>query len=78
MSRHERRAEIAAFRKEIAGADLITSLVPANTTPDDAGLRSALKRWAAGVMARRPDVYFLRVGVCRFQIVAAGWLFVCH
>ena len=75
MSRHERRSEVARFRKEIAGAHLVTYLVEANTEPGDALLKSALARWLAAVMVRRPTCIGCAASFADSDVPPGGFLY---
>jgi hypothetical protein len=54
MGRHERRAEIARFRKECSGGHLMTYLVPAGTAIDHLTIKRAQAHWEANRLLRQP------------------------
>jgi hypothetical protein len=54
VSRHERRASLAAFKREAAGGYLDVHLVPTDAPINNPLLERAASHWRAGVAARRP------------------------
>ena len=54
MGRHERRASLAAFKREAAGGYLDVGLVPTDAPINNPLLERAALAWRAGVATRRP------------------------
>jgi hypothetical protein len=55
MGRHERRASVAVFRREVARSDLITFLAEADDLPlDQPRLSHALAFWNDNIQQRKP------------------------
>ena len=75
MGRHERRSEVARYRREVAGTHLVTYLVPADTELDHPILKSALSRWLAGVMMRRPTCIGCAASFADSELPPGGFLF---
>ena len=55
MGRHERRSDIARFRREVSHASLLTYMVPADAPLDGHPLLcGALSYWRSNIQQRRP------------------------
>jgi hypothetical protein len=54
MGRHERRAAVSKFRRELHHSDLLTFLVDAGQVPRDRRLQQAVAFWRSVIQQRRP------------------------
>ena len=74
MSRHERRSEIARFRREM-GTYLVTTVIPADTLLDDHPLLGdATLYWHAVRASRHPVCIGCKVQLGDNETIG-GWLF---
>jgi hypothetical protein len=55
MSRHERRSQIARFRRECSGGHLMTYLIPAGASFDHPVIQRAQAHWEANRLMRQPQ-----------------------